>query len=158
AARRTMVLLKNDNHALPLSVGDVHTLAVIGHNAAEAHLGGYSNVPGHTVSILDGLKAYVGNRAQVLYSEGVRITESDDCWSDNVQLANPAQNADRIRAAVDVARRADHIVLVLGDTEQTSREGWADNHLGDRDNLDLVGQQNDLFDAVMALHKPTVVV
>jgi beta-glucosidase len=49
-------------------------------------------------------------------------------------------------------------VLVLGDTEQTSREAWADNHLGDRDSLDLVGQQNELAAAIFELHKPTVVV
>jgi len=94
----------------------------------------------------------------VLYSEGVQLTQSDDWWADSVQLADPVQNAQRIRDAVATARRADHIVLVLGDTEQTSREGWAGNHLGDRDSLDLVGQQNDLFNAIMALHKPTVVV
>jgi beta-glucosidase len=49
-------------------------------------------------------------------------------------------------------------VLVLGDTEQTSREAWAENHLGDRDSLELVGQQNDLANAIFDLHKPTVVV
>ena len=38
-------------------------------------------------------------------------------------------------------------MLVLGDTEQTSREGWAPTHLGDRDSLDLPGQQNELADA-----------
>ena len=152
------MLLKNEGNLLPLSVGSVHTLAVIGHDAQQAHLGGYSPVPGHSVSILDGLRSYIGDRAQVLYSEGVRITESDDWWADAVQLSDPAQNAQRIRDAVAAARRADHVVLVLGDTEQTSREGWAGSHLGDRDSLDLVGQQNDLFNAIMALHKPTVVV
>jgi beta-glucosidase len=33
---------------------------------------------------------------------------------------------------VEAARGVDRIVLTLGDTEQSSREGWADNHLGDR--------------------------
>jgi len=49
-------------------------------------------------------------------------------------------------------------VLALGDTEQTSREGWADNHLGDRDSLDLVGEQNELAGALFALGKPVIVV
>jgi beta-glucosidase len=158
AARRSVVLLKNDANLLPLNLAGIHTLAVIGHDAEHAHLGGYANTPRHAVGILDGLRAYVGARAQVLYSEGVRITESDEWAADSVQLADPGENALRIRAAVSTARRADHIVLVLGDTEQTSREGWANDHLGDRDNLDLVGQQNDLFNAIMALHKPTIVV
>ena len=48
--------------------------------------------------------------------------------------------------------------MVLGGNEQTSREGWADTHLGDRDSLDLVGQQDDLAKAIFALHKPTVVI
>ncbi len=47
---------------------------------------------------------------------------------------------------------------MLGDTEQTSREAWADNHLGDRDSLDLIGQQDDLANAMFALGKPVVVV
>jgi hypothetical protein len=56
-----------------------------------------------------------------------------------------------------VAKKADVIVMVLGDNEQTSREAWADNHLGDRDSLDLIGQQNDLAKAIFDLGKPTVV-
>jgi beta-glucosidase len=47
--------------------------------------------------------------------------------------------------------------MVLGDNEQTSREAWADNHLGDRQSLDLIGQQNDLARAIFDLGKPTVV-
>ena len=50
AARETTVLLKNDG-ALPLSTS-IKTLAVIGPNAARVDLGGYSNVPNHTVSLL----------------------------------------------------------------------------------------------------------
>jgi len=58
---------------------------------------------------------------------------------------------------VAAAREADVIVLAIGDTEQTSREGFARNHLGDRTTLDLVGDQNALFDALHALGKPVVV-
>jgi beta-glucosidase len=58
---------------------------------------------------------------------------------------------------VEVAKQSDVVLLVLGDNEQTSREAWADNHLGDRDSLDLVGQQNDLAKAIFDLRKPTVV-
>ena len=94
----------------------------------------------------------------MVYAEGVRITEDDDWWADDVKLADPQKNARLIAAAVKVAAAADEIVLILGDTEQTSREGWADNHLGDRDSLELVGQQNDLAAAIFDLHKPTVVV
>jgi beta-glucosidase len=158
AARRAVVLLKNENALLPLDAARIRTLAVIGPNAAAERLGGYSGIPRGVVTVLEGIQARVGQNTRVLHAEGVRITESDDWWADEVRLADPAENARRIRQAVSVARRADTIVLVLGDTEQTSREGWADTHLGDRDSLDLVGQQNDLAAAIFALNKPTVVV
>ncbi len=67
-------------------------------------------------------------------------------------------NAGLIREAVATARNADVIVMVLGDNEQTSREAWADEHLGDRDSLELIGQQNDLAREIFALNKPTIVV
>ncbi|TWB59464.1 glycoside hydrolase family 3 N-terminal domain-containing protein [Nitrospirillum viridazoti] len=157
AAQKSVVLLKNDG-VLPLDMAKVKTLAVIGPNAAKAHLGGYSGEPKQTVSILDGIKAKVGARVKVTYAEGVRITKDDDWYGDTVELADPAENARLIQQAVAVAKTADHIVLVIGDNEQTSREGWANNHLGDRDSLDLVGQQNDLAKALFALGKPVVVV
>jgi beta-glucosidase len=48
-------------------------------------------------------------------------------------------------------------LLVLGGNEDTNKEAWADNHLGDRDSLELVGRQNDLVRAVLATGKPTIV-
>jgi beta-glucosidase len=75
-----------------------------------------------------------------------------------VRLADPEANRRLIADAVETARKADVVVMVLGDNEQTSREAWADTHLGDRSSLDLLGQQNDLARAVFALGKPTVVI
>ena len=46
AARKALVLLKNDKNLLPLDVGKLKTIAVIGPNAADVHLGGYSRDPG----------------------------------------------------------------------------------------------------------------
>jgi beta-glucosidase len=157
SAREVPVLLKNDG-TLPLSVSRIKTLAVIGPNAAAIRLGGYSGVPRQAVSVLDGIRAKVGSRVNIVSAEGVKITENDDWWADDVKLADPAENARMIQQAVEVAKTADEIVLVLGDTEQTSREGWAKNHLGDRDSLNLVGQQDDLANAMFALGKPVVVV
>jgi beta-glucosidase len=161
AAQRTIVLLKNDGMLplqLPPAGGAKSVIAVIGPSAAVARLGGYYGEPPLKVSILDGIRARVGSRANVVYAEGVKITANDDWWADDVKLADPAANRRLIDEAVSVARNADRIVLAIGDTEQTSREGWAKSHLGDRDSLDLVGEQQALFDALHALGKPIVVV
>ena len=159
AAQRSITLLKNDG-TLPLKLadGDQPVIAVIGPNAAVARLGGYSSVPPATASILEGIRSKVGARAKIVFAQGVKITASDDWWSDAVQLADPAENRRLIQSAVAAAREADQIILAIGDTEQTSREGWAQTHLGDRTSLDLVGEQQALFDALRALNKPLVVV
>jgi beta-glucosidase len=49
------------------------------------------------------------------------------------------------------------VILAIGGNEDTNKEGWAENHLGDRDSVDLVGRQNDLVKAVLATGKPTIV-
>jgi beta-glucosidase len=87
----------------------------------------------------------------------VRLTEGRVWGKDEIVFTKPEVNRRLIAEAVEAARSADTIVMVLGDNEQTAREAWADNHLGDRTTLDLIGQQNDLARAIFALGKPTVV-
>src|SRR5436305_12254300 len=158
AAGKAIVLLKNDKQLLPLDPSKIRRMAVIGTHARDTPIGGYSDVPRHVVSVLEGVQETAKGRFAVDYSEGVRLTESR-CWScDEVKLVPASVNRKLIAAAVQTARKADVIVMVLGDNEQTSREAWADNHLGDRSSLDLLGQQEDLARAILALHKPTVVV
>jgi beta-glucosidase len=156
AARETTVLLKNDG-TLPLHAASFKTLAVIGPNAAKVDLGGYSNVPAHTVSVLDGIKAKVKDRVHIVSAEGVRITEKGDWYSDEVVLAKREDNLARIKEAVSVAQGADEIVLVIGGSSATSREGWDKSHLGDRANIGLIAQQDELAQALFALGKPVVV-
>jgi beta-glucosidase len=158
AAQKAIVLLKNDKGVLPLDASRIRRLAVIGTHARDTPIGGYSDVPRHVVSVLEGLQSAGQGRFKVDYAEGVRLTEGR-CWScDEVKLVDPAVNRRLIPEAVQAARAADVVVMVLGDNEQLSREAWADNHLGDRSSLDLVGQQEDLARAILALGKPTVVV
>ena len=157
AAAKAIVLLKNDHGLLPLDASRIHRIAVLGTHAKDTPIGGYSDVPSHLVSVLQGIQDASRGRFAVDYSEGVRITEGH-CWScDQVKLTPSSVNRKLIAAAVQTARKADVIVMVLGGNEQTSREAWAETHLGDRDSLEMVGQQNDLAKAVLALHKPTVV-
>ncbi|MFL6601099.1 MAG: glycoside hydrolase family 3 N-terminal domain-containing protein [Steroidobacteraceae bacterium] len=156
AARETMVLLKNDG-TLPLRAAGLKTLAVIGPNAATVDLGGYSNVPSHTVSVLDGIRAKVGNRVRIVSAEGVRITAKGNWYSDEVVLARREDNLARIKEALSLAQGADEIVLVIGGSSATSREGWDKTHLGDRANLGLIAQQDELAQALFGLGKPVVV-
>jgi beta-glucosidase len=160
AARQAIVLLQNKDRALPLDRARIKTLAVIGPNAKGVHLGGYSSVkPPRSVDVLEGITAKAGSGIKVVYAEGVKITESPtNWWNDKVVPADPVKNRARIKEALSIAKGADAIVLVLGTSESTSREAWADSHLGDASDITLSSQQQELVDAVVALNKPTVAV
>ena len=175
AARQAITLLKNDGGVLPLSAERLSRVAVIGPHAAEVLLGGYSGGPRHLVSILEGIRARLGRRATVEYAEGTRITEdstftrepqphvggtrSHARWgADRVVPADSASNARRRAAAVALARRSQVAIVVVGDNEMTSREAYASNHLGDRADLGLPGQQEELVRAVLTTGTRTVLV
>jgi beta-glucosidase len=161
AAQETMVLLKNDKNLLPLDLAKLKTIAVIGPNAAELHLGGYSRGPSHSVPILQGIRDRVGSQAKVVYARGCQFTAGKQDWhgwfEDNVQLVDPKTQVDKIKEAVDAAKSADVAILVVGENEATNREAWAEQHLGDRDSLELLGAQNDLVKAIVETGTPTVV-
>jgi beta-xylosidase len=158
AARRSITLLKNENNLLPLNLSALKSIAVIGPNAAQVHLGGYSDEPGRGVSVLQGIKDKVADKVKVSYAEGCKITkEGGDWFADRAQLSDPAEDQKLIAEAAAIAKTADVALLVLGGNEDTNKEGWADTHLGDRDSLDLVGRQNDLVKAVLETGKPTIV-
>ena len=156
AARETITLLKNDNHLAPLDASKLKSIAVIGPNAHRMLLGGYSGLPSHNVTVLEGIRAKVGERVNVLYSEGCRITEGGSWQQDDVVPSDPAEDRKRIAEAAEVARQADVIVLAIGGNEQTSREAWSLKHMGDRTSLDLIGLQDELVDAIVATGKPVI--
>jgi beta-glucosidase len=159
SARRSIVLLKNEKNTLPLDKSKLKSIAVIGPNAAKAHLGGYTDPrPPRTVSILEGVKNKLGNAVKVNYAEGVKISKEGGNWfGDTITLNDAASDQKLIDEAVKTAKMSDAVVLVIGGNEDTNKEAWAENHLGDRDSLELVGRQNDLVKAVLAQKKPTVV-
>jgi beta-glucosidase len=157
AAREAITLLKNDGNVLPLNLGKIRKIAVIGPNANRSLLGGYSGVPKHDVTVLEGIKARVGTHAEVVYSEGCKITLGGSWNQDEVVPSDPENDLKQIAEAVDAARNADLIVLAIGGNEQTSREAWSLKHMGDRTSLDLVGRQNELVKAMIDLGKPVIV-
>ncbi|MHB8500106.1 MAG: glycoside hydrolase family 3 N-terminal domain-containing protein [Candidatus Acidiferrales bacterium] len=161
AAEKEIILLKNDGQLLPLDLKKLKTIAVIGPDAADVHLGGYSRDPGHGVSVLDGIRKRLGSDVHVLYAEGCKITTGKQGWDgwyeNNSKLADPADQQAGIRQAVEIAKQSQVAILVVGDTEATNREAWSEQHLGDRDSLDLLGAQNQLVQAVVETGVPTIV-
>jgi beta-glucosidase len=157
AGREAITLLKNENNIAPLNLDRIKTIAVIGPNADRSLLGGYSGVPKHNITVLDGIKARVGNRAKVLYSEGCKITIGGSWNQDEVIPSSPDEDRKQIAGAVDVAKQADAIVLAIGGNEQTSREAWSLVHMGDRTSLDLIGRQEELVKAMVATGKSVIV-
>jgi beta-glucosidase len=156
AARETVTLLENRGSVLPLDLAELGTIAVIGPNANRSLLGGYSGVPKHDVTVLDGVRARVGNRAKVVYAEGCKITIGGSWTQDAVTPSDPEADRHQIAEAVSVAATADVIVLAIGGNEQTSREAWSLTHMGDTTDLELIGRQNELVAAMVATGKPVI--
>jgi beta-glucosidase len=157
SARESITLLKNDNNILPIDLNTIKTIAVIGPNADRSLLGGYSGIPKYDVTVLEGIKAKAGDKVDVLYSEGCKITVGGSWKEDEVIPGDPGEDRRQITDAVKIAEKSDIILLAIGGNEQTSREAWSLQHMGDRTDLDLVGRQNELVKAMVDTGKPVIV-
>ncbi len=159
AAQEAMILLKNENNLLPINPAKYKHIAVIGPNANECIIGGYSGNPKSRITTLQGITERAGNGTEVLYSEGCRILKKDSTYGGLIYLENPEENRKRIVEAVNVAEKSDIVVLCLGGNQHTNRESfplkW--NHIGDQSNIELLGEQNELVKAILATGKPVVV-
>lgn len=156
AARQVITLLKNDAAVLPFDPAKVKRIAVIGPNADRRLLGGYSGRPDGFVTVLDGLRDKIGGSVEVIYAEGCQITVGGSWEEDEVTPGDPETDRRLIAEAVALAESADLVILAVGGNEQTSREAWFTNHMGDRTDLQMVGRQDDLVDALHATGKPMV--
>jgi beta-glucosidase len=158
AAREGAVLLKNDG-LLPFDRTRLRRIAVVGPNAARAHLGGYSADPGRGVSLLDGVRAAAGSKVEVRYARGCNITSEDltweGFWKGDVAVPDPKDERQLVLDAVRTVRGSDVAIVAIGENEATSRETW-EHHLGDRDSLSLLGAQNELVAALAATGVPVV--
>lgn len=147
AARESIVLLKNENHFLPLK-GTYKTIAVIGPDASslDAIDGNYNGTPSKPVTILDGIRKRF-SQSKVVYAEGTGLVGPSD-----------SRGSDPIA----VARDADLVVLVMGLSPRIEGEEMkfkAEGFLGgDRTKLSLPAAQEDLVKRIAALGKPTVLV
>ena len=157
AAVKSAVLLRNDGNLLPLSRG-ISSVAVIGPlaDAKEDLEGSWSFVgdSSQVVSILSGIRNKLGSSAKVTYAEGTKI-DRKDLAQINPDVMDP--DADRkpdaeIDKAVETARHADVVVMVLGETNKMSGE------YASRSSLDLSGKQDLLLRSVAATGKPVVLV
>jgi beta-glucosidase len=156
AARETITLLKNSNGLVPLNPAKLKSIAVIGPNADRELLGGYSGRPKSFTSVLEGIRAKVGDLVQVAYAEGCKITVGGSWNQDLVTPSDPETNRKQIQEAVRLAEQSHVVVLALGGNEQTSREAWSLQHLGDRARLGLLGQQQELITAMVSTGKPVI--
>ena len=157
-AHQGAVLLKNEGNLLPLDRTKYKRIAVIGPNSDITVLGGYSDEPRQTVSILEGLQNKVGDDIEIVHSKGVTLTNNRSWWDDEVELFDKDKNLASIYEAVAVAKTADLVILAIGGDESTSREAWSETHMGDRNDITLIGQQKELIEALAETGKPMATV
>jgi len=153
AARQSIVLLKNENGLLPLDPKKYRKIAIIGPNADQCILGGYSQTPNSTISPLEAIKEKYKD-AEIVYAPGCRLNVGRNSMFGPVKLASHEDNIKLIREAVEVARNADVVVLMLGSNDRISREAVSSYAPGDLANLELIGDQNELVDSLNTLNKP----
>jgi beta-glucosidase len=160
AAQRSMVLLRNENGLLPLAK-NLKNVAVIGPiaDSKEATEGSWM-VFGHqpaAVTVLEGIRAKLPG-ANVEYAPGSEILRDIPSWFDSFSPDNkktpqtPEEAETAFQAAIATARRADVIVMVLGEVANMAGEAAS------RASLDLPGRQEELLKAVASLGKPVILV
>jgi beta-glucosidase len=158
AAQRSMVLLRNENKALPLSK-TLTSLAVIGPiaDSAEEIKGSWTVEAGPGVSVLEGLRNKLPN-ARIEFVPGGDMRRLFPMPWDAAEgkklapLMPEAEMRNEVEKAVEAAQRAETVVLVLGERADMSGEAAS------RVSLSLPGNQQQLLEAVVATGKPVVLV
>jgi beta-glucosidase len=160
SARESIVLLKNDG-ILPISKDRYKKIAVIGPCAKDTYFGGYSGEPYEKVSLYEGIKNKAGSSAEILFAQGCKLTTNTSIsfhnWKkDEIQFATHEENIPLLKEALDIASKAELIILAIGENEHLCREAMAKNHIGDNMTLDLFGDQEELVTSIVALGKPFI--
>jgi beta-glucosidase len=160
-AERSAVLLRNDGALLPLDLGSIQSLSVIGPLADSRRdlLGPWvfdAIELRETVSVLEGIRAKVGESVQVRHARGVSVAHRLHPSPFETLLRTKAKDPDgfdeavEFQRAVDVARSADVAVVVVGEWQDMIGEAAS------RSSLALPGRQQELLEAVVATGTPVV--
>lgn len=153
AAKRSIVLLKNDKNLLPLKKNG-QKIALIGELAADndVPLGSWraKAVTGSAVSLLEGMKSVVGNSSDLTFEKGPVYVSGKSLFT--VELEFNTTDKSGIAEAVNVAKTADVVVLALGENCFQTGEGRSQT------DIKLKGLQQELLEAVSAVNKNVVVV
>ncbi|WP_323028112.1 beta-glucosidase BglX [Gelidibacter japonicus] len=157
-AKKSIVLLKNDNKILPLSK-DIKSIAVIGPlaNDKDSPLGNWRGKGEYNsaVSLLEGVKGVVGKNTKVYYEKGVDLTIPTVEPGAN-QFLHPLKfnttDASGIPAAVAAAKKADVVLLAIGENAYQTGEGRSQVDIG------FAGLQNELLEAIYKANKNVVIV
>ena len=164
AARPTMVLLKNDDSALPLNAEEIKSIALVGPLADSkfdmignwAAAGDRQNDP---VTIREGLEARLGRSVKINYAKGATYnylhepgSTEDFVRIDSVpRLENNHRSLKRdLRAAIRAAKKSDVIVLAIGEEQRMSGEAAS------RVEITLPGNQRELMEELKKLGKPMI--
>jgi beta-glucosidase len=161
AAERSAVLLHNEGNLLPLDLGSLGSLAVIGPlaNSKRDTLGPWCFAfdLDETVTVLEGIRAKVGDQARVAYAPGIRPAQRTfpsmfDMFGGNAP-EDPADFDDEaeLRRAAELAQEADIAVVVVGEWQNMIGEAAS------RSSLELPGRQLELLQTVVATGTPVVV-
>ena len=152
-ARRSIVLLKNDNDLLPLEPTR-GSIAVIGALAADKDtpLGSWRAraLPGSAVSLLEGIRAAVGDDVEITYAEGAPLAVGERSFLH--ELTFNTGDTSGFAAAVAAAEAADMVVVAVGEEAFQSGEARSQVDIG------LKGVQQQLLEQVHAANPKMVVV
>jgi beta-glucosidase len=159
-AEQGMVLIKNQQNLLPLDVSKIKTIAVIGANATArfAHTGFGAGVKAtYETTALEGITAYVGDRAKVTTAAGYAMPGARGGRGRGrgatAPASAPASAPNLLDAAVEAARNADVVVFVGG---LAHVQGF-DDEGRDKTDLKLPGGQDELIAALIKANPKTVV-
>lgn len=154
ASHESVVLLKNADELLPLDINSTKKIAVCGPNANEEGyaLTHYGPLAVEVTTVLEGIQEKTKSKAEVLYTKGCDLVDAH--WPESEIIDYPLTDDEQaeIDKAVENARQADVVVVVLGGGQRTCGENKS------RTSLDLPGRQLQLLQAIQATGKPVVLI